>query len=207
MQVLTLEAISLTSRTMLNPANHRAIINARLDDATPVSQKPGKAFYQGLLVGCLLCMCCAIFAGTNSLLHSIHHCLFRDHILYLNKWSCRKMCLFLAVVLAFTCILIAAVAAFKSTQGSTRQPGTFVFCLLSHHCQAQQNIDHQMYILSLSLLSMSLLSPSLLSPSLLSLSLLNLSFLDLILLRLSVAKLKLAGADFADSLLSESEPC
>ncbi|DBA80153.1 TPA: hypothetical protein ACH3X2_007626 [Trebouxia sp. C0005] len=50
MQVLTLEAISLTSRTMLNPANHRAIINARLDDATPVSQKPGKAFYQGLLM-------------------------------------------------------------------------------------------------------------------------------------------------------------
>lgn len=56
MQVLTFEALSLTGRTMLNPANHRAIVNARLDDATPVAQKPGKAFYQGLLVGCLLCI-------------------------------------------------------------------------------------------------------------------------------------------------------
>lgn len=50
MQVLTLEALSLTGRTMLNPANHRAIVHARLDDAAPVSQKPGKAFYQGLLM-------------------------------------------------------------------------------------------------------------------------------------------------------------
>jgi len=56
MQVLTLEALSLSGRTMLNPANHRAIVNSRLDDATPVAQKPGKAFYQGLLVGCLLCL-------------------------------------------------------------------------------------------------------------------------------------------------------
>lgn len=50
MQVLTLEALSLTGRTMLNPANHRAILNARLDHATPVFQRPGKAFYQGLLM-------------------------------------------------------------------------------------------------------------------------------------------------------------
>ena len=57
MQVLTLEALSLTGRTMLNPANHRAIVNARLDDAAPVSQKPGKAFYQGLLVSRLLTLC------------------------------------------------------------------------------------------------------------------------------------------------------
>ncbi|DBA77180.1 hypothetical protein WJX77_005431 [Trebouxia sp. C0004] len=50
MQVLTLEALTLTGRTMLNPANHNAIVNARLDDATPVPKKPGKAFYQGLLM-------------------------------------------------------------------------------------------------------------------------------------------------------------
>ncbi len=70
MQVLTLEALSLTGRTMLNPANHRAIVNARLDDATPVSQKPGKAFYQGLLVGTHGSVCFAyadaIFAGTKA---------------------------------------------------------------------------------------------------------------------------------------------
>jgi len=50
MQALTLEALTLTGRTMLNPVNHRAIVNGRLDDATP-AQKPGKAFYQGILVG------------------------------------------------------------------------------------------------------------------------------------------------------------
>lgn len=59
MQTLTLEALTLTGRTMLNPANHRAIVNGRLDDASPVGQKPGKAFYQGVLVGMpshLLCL-------------------------------------------------------------------------------------------------------------------------------------------------------
>lgn len=50
MQTLTLEALTLTGRTMLTPANHRAIVNGRLDDASPVGQKPGKAFYQGILV-------------------------------------------------------------------------------------------------------------------------------------------------------------
>ena len=55
MQTLTLEALTLTGRTMLTPANHRAIVNGRLDDASPVGQKPGKAFYQGVLVSRLVC--------------------------------------------------------------------------------------------------------------------------------------------------------
>ena len=51
MQDLAIEALNVTDRTMLKPTNHRAILNSRLDDATPVSQKLGKAFYQGVLVG------------------------------------------------------------------------------------------------------------------------------------------------------------
>ena len=50
MKTLTLEAVTLTGRTMLKPANHKALVNSRLDDAGPISQKPGKAFYQSLLV-------------------------------------------------------------------------------------------------------------------------------------------------------------
>ena len=50
MQDLAIEALNVTGRTMLKPTNHRAILNSRLDDATPVSHKPGKAFYQGVLV-------------------------------------------------------------------------------------------------------------------------------------------------------------
>ena len=50
MQNLDIDALNVTGRTMLKPTNHRAILNSRLDDATPVSHKPGKAFYQGVLV-------------------------------------------------------------------------------------------------------------------------------------------------------------
>lgn len=53
MQTLALEALNLTGRTMLKPANHRAIVESRLDDATAVSHKPGKAFYLSVLV----CVC------------------------------------------------------------------------------------------------------------------------------------------------------
>ena len=50
MQTLTLEALTLTGRVMLNPANHKAIVNGRLDEARPVAQRPGRPFYESILV-------------------------------------------------------------------------------------------------------------------------------------------------------------